>query len=364
MATSDGLSVRGVNTRKTQQLPLDESLAMLRTSRDWRHKDSFVYPVAFSASAQRLIYFHDVYRYHPADATPWQREVRLSIDPLQVCCATLAPNGQSAVTGLKDGSVIVWDLQTGKRTRTLSGHARDTWVFQVTFSRDGTMLASAGEDGQVILWDPLSGNQQQVFTTHDANACVCVAFSPDDRQLAMSDHDQVRRWDLETGEELGALRHPGWVRHFAYSPDGSQMAVPLAGAAASTWLWNLSASAVVRKYPSCGHFASFSDDGQQLMVGGGCDRFVRFFDLQKRQPRHLQPEATLQGHSDRVYSVVFAPRSGRVVSVGRDGKVILWGSGVSPIASQLATLDQPVNDMTFAAAGRLLVTADDECVRL
>lgn len=57
---------------------------------------------------------------------------------------------QLIITGV-DCRIIVWDISTAGQVCELKGHS-DT-VYQLAYSRDGTILASGGLDKCVKLWD-------------------------------------------------------------------------------------------------------------------------------------------------------------------------------------------------------------------
>jgi WD40 repeat protein len=54
-----------------------------------------------------------------------------------------------------DGSVILWDLATGKTRTTFSGHGKS--VTDAVFSPDGTQVASVSVDQTLRVWDAASG---------------------------------------------------------------------------------------------------------------------------------------------------------------------------------------------------------------
>ena len=50
-----------------------------------------------------------------------------------------------------DQRILVWDLSTASQVIELKGHSGT--VYQLVFSRDGTLLASGGADNCIKLWD-------------------------------------------------------------------------------------------------------------------------------------------------------------------------------------------------------------------
>ena len=68
-----------------------------------------------------------------------------------VMAVTFMPDGQSLASGSLDGTVRLWDTQTGILQHSLK--ASNDSIIAVAFSPDGKTLASAGGDKTVKLWD-------------------------------------------------------------------------------------------------------------------------------------------------------------------------------------------------------------------
>jgi len=70
-------------------------------------------------------------------------------------------DGRSLITGGKDGLAILWDLESGKKIREMSGHARE--IEDMTLSSDGEQLVTASRDGSIRVWDPRRGVQKAQY---------------------------------------------------------------------------------------------------------------------------------------------------------------------------------------------------------
>jgi WD40 repeat protein len=66
-------------------------------------------------------------------------------------CVALSPDGRLALSGDWQGTLRLWDLDTGKERRRFEGHAK--MIGRVVFSHDGRHALSASWDGTARLWD-------------------------------------------------------------------------------------------------------------------------------------------------------------------------------------------------------------------
>ena len=66
-------------------------------------------------------------------------------------------NAYQLASSSHDGTIKLWDADSGARLLTLQGH--DSEVFSVAFSPDGKRLASASGNGTVKVWDISNGTR-------------------------------------------------------------------------------------------------------------------------------------------------------------------------------------------------------------
>src|SRR5207249_1304588 len=97
------------------------------------------------------------------DATSEQDGVALSAES-EFFAAAFSLDGKYLVTGGREYTVKIWDVETRELLHTLRGHNGD--VYTVAFSPDGRWVASAGEDSTVKVWDGRTGDLLRNFRGH------------------------------------------------------------------------------------------------------------------------------------------------------------------------------------------------------
>ncbi|MFN0056573.1 MAG: hypothetical protein ACKV0T_30875, partial [Planctomycetales bacterium] len=163
-------------------------------------------------------------------------------------CISVAfsPDGTQLASGSYDGTAVIWDTSTWKKSHVLANPDVKTdrggqRVDDVAFSPDGALLAMASAEGSVVVWDAATGTQLQILSGH-SNQVESVAFSPDGKTLASGAQDgTIRLWSTSTWRELVRIE-PGSQfdpHSLAFSPDGGR----LLAASQSPLLWSVTGDA-------------------------------------------------------------------------------------------------------------------------
>ncbi len=295
--------------------------------------------------------------------------------------ASFSPDGQLIVTWSDDKTAGLWDRH-GRQLATLT-HRGPVW--SARFDSTSSHLATAAGDGTVVLWnrngEPLRTmhagrspgakvNWERAFEDPTAASLPwAVAFSPDDRKLAVVCSDRCARvFDVATGNQLGPLfRHEGLVQQICWSPDGRIATADDCGEhrlALDTFEVAVWQPGIVQhmeearfRLPDSVHEIEFSPDGKAL-VAACRDGNAYVFDL-------MHPEAApvRLAHRGSVWQAAFSADGRRIVTCSRDCTVRLWSRDGTPLRE--VRQEGPVRQSAFTADGaRILTASDDHTIRV
>lgn len=148
----------------------------------------------------------------------------------------LSPDEKWIATAGPNQEVLLWEVarlgRKSPRPIRLDGHRAG--VVAVAFSPDGKTLVSGDSRGRCLVWDyrqrgaarPLNGNPLR--NEHDRRL-VGLAVGPNGKRVVTASTDaSVIEWDITTGKALRTFRLPDAIVAFAQSPDGNLIAAAVA----------------------------------------------------------------------------------------------------------------------------------------
>lgn len=267
-------------------------------------------------------------------------------------------DGQRIVSGSWDCTVRAWDTSSGKELWcTNVGYG----VSSVAYSPDGALVAAAGGGSNDITLLSGDGRSTGALSGH-TGTITSVTFSHDGTWLASGSYDcTVRVWDLGTREQVGEPLegHTGLVSAVAFSPSDNNQ---IASVSSDTLrLWNLSATGPIagRVLGSTGSGSlAFTPDCASVVTAS--DDSITVWDAD----RHTTENAPAH-HTDRVTCLAFSPTGPRIVSGSDDKTVRIWDSSTGKaIGKPLAGHPGYVTAIAVSPDGALIISGSEKALYL
>ncbi len=383
----EGAKHLGVDATREADDALGRTIESARVRSSYKI-DGSINKIAFSPDRKRVVVGMDDGALHLLNWPDTTKETPLEIEGGKYFAPTFAPAGTRIAALNFDGTVSIWDWESGKIERTLKPRGRP---YALSFSPDGKMLAVGGES--TALWQLDSDDAGRVLSGHKDGygrsfAVTALAFHPSAPLLATGATDEtVRLWDLREGRQVALLQgHTGTIENLRFSADGRRL---LSSSQDSTvHIWNVANGrlrATLNGHANSVFSASYSQDGQKI-VTASADATVRIWDAGSareivRLLSHTGPvvwaefadgdrsivsaswDGTIKtwsasGHTGKVNDLKFSPDGRVVATAGTDGTIHLWDAVSGDQVQVLVKHKVSVTNLRFSHDGRSLVSGD------
>ncbi|MFN8459870.1 MAG: hypothetical protein U0401_35350 [Anaerolineae bacterium] len=255
-----------------------------------------------------------------------------------------SPDSEKFATGGDDNIARIWDVNTGREILSLS-HASP--LASVNFSSDGKWLVT-GSSNDIRIWDTNNGHELNRFDGGGRS----VAFTPDNKLLAILRMGLVQIRTVETGEIITVIKEVDPIEDMTVNPNNQWLATGTVEGRVRVWDILTGKEIVRLAHHSYGISLAFSSDGMKLATGNW-DEVARVWQIEQI------PETEPLYHSERVNQITFSPDSQWLATKSEDNTARLWDVSAG---KEIAYIEHKgsINSLTFSADGKQLATASSD----
>ncbi|CAE6351761.1 unnamed protein product [Rhizoctonia solani] len=229
-------------------------------------------------------------------------------------------------------------------------------ILSMSVSGDGLMLASACSDDQIRFWDLITG--EQIGDPLTLILLQSLSLSPNGAYLAAGGLDEIRIWDVKqrkpVGNPLVVNACARAVNSVTFSPDSLTLA---SGYSDHTiQFWDIATLNMIGN-PIAGHAGpvtclAFSPDGFHL-ASGSEDKTIRIWDVKTFE----LVDKPFEGHTDEVTCLAYSPDGSLMTSGTRfEPNILVWRVMGGEVLLQLQAYSG-VDSIAFSSDGTLILSA-------
>ncbi len=117
-----------------------------------------------------------------------------------------SPDGTKIASASDDGTVRIWDVHTGKTLLVYRDHTPQARFTAVAWSPNGKRIVSGDDRGHVQIWDALTGQLLLNYSGHHDDSVTFVSWSHDSNYVASSGYKGIARiWNAQTGRTIASI---------------------------------------------------------------------------------------------------------------------------------------------------------------
>ncbi|MCA9139764.1 MAG: hypothetical protein KDB00_23490, partial [Planctomycetales bacterium] len=113
------------------------------------------------------------------------------------------PGTHEIAVAIADSTIRIVNVDTLEEVRTIASHA--DWVNAVTWSDDGSRLASASRDKSVKVFDGATGALLTSYLGHGANVRGVSILGDQKQVISVGADNKLHRWNIENGKKVAEI---------------------------------------------------------------------------------------------------------------------------------------------------------------
>lgn len=216
-----------------------------------------------------------------------------------------------------DGTVCLWDPDTGGQITTLELTDGELEISAVAFSKDGCILACGIEDGTIKLYDTNTLNHIKDLEIHD-EGITFLTFSPTSDALVSSDwRGGVYVWNTATGKADELIFAKDAIQALAFSKDGTTLATGCNDGTVS--IWDMNTQTLVNSHTMEHEVENLVFHGKNGWLGVSQLGSMVFLDLSTWKSESISPSPLRQ-----IWSVASCPMDTFLAHGTDSGEIFLW----------------------------------------
>ncbi|MBW4613447.1 MAG: WD40 repeat domain-containing protein [Desmonostoc vinosum HA7617-LM4] len=255
---------------------------------------------------------------------------------ISIISPTASQNSNTQATN-KNSNLPIASRGTDVLQTTLKGHALA--VSSVAIASDNNTVISGSEDNTIKIWNLETSKLKRTLTGH-TGVVNYLSVTPDGKYIASAESKNVKIWNLQTGALIRDIRNPsGTINFIETSQDGQSLILdggtkiiknPVVDQSVYSSepettkyiinIFNLKTGTLKNQlvHNNLLTEVKISQSGNILVSGDKAGK-LNIWNL-----RNGSLKKTLTGHENEIRSIAISPDEKTIVSTDKDGKIKIW----------------------------------------
>jgi len=310
----------------------------------------------------------------------------------EISASTITPNGKQVICGFVDGSIEMWDIESGKEMGSVrlhnnritdlavisdntklisrSSYEDTTKILDIDSGKelksidvnhsnyssiltpDGTKLISGSNDGIIRIWDIDSGKELKSIQGYDGEVLSLIRIL-DHKKLIAGNEEIIRIWDIDSGKELNSIKVRDEYFH-SITMTSSKTKILYSTGSPTVWIWDLENGKEISLEQQYDDISSLTTtpDGTKL-ISGSNDGIIRIWDIDSG--KELK---SIQGHSGEVLSLIMTSDGKSLVSTSKDNMLRLWN--IESVMLNRSRTESRIKLLTTTPDGTKLISGSND----